>query len=94
MSHPSVVALYGISSGCLAEAKYFGKEVTYLEKPPSPEHRPVVTTEFLKLKFWKDLLQGHAPVNGDAKEIWMPDKLSRLRKSCASYWGFDFVEKA
>lgn len=93
VSHDNVEGVIALSSGCLDEAKYFGKNVHCLMR--RNESNNIVTTqvksEFYNPDFWRDILSDLVSVtSSDGIEI--PFRANRLRKLLGISWGYNEID--
>lgn len=92
MAHPSITHVYGISSSCLYEAHFFGKSTTSWGPNWAAGYAPVLSTTFLSIGFWKNVLHQFPDVRS-CPELDLAPLQSRLRRAAGSYWAFDEVER-
>ena len=92
LAHPNVSCVYGICSGVLYEAKYFGKRAEFFsDNSMFLGHTPVTIQRFLSFGMWKEILAGLHTCQ-EIPEIWLPDKPNRIRQIHHAWWGYDNIE--
>ncbi len=102
LCHESIYKVVSISSSVIYESRFFEKEGNYLYKnslnlydQENAQFNPWVVVpvydDFYNPSFWSDMLAGCCRVNNCAN-ITLPHKTSRLRMTCQTYWGYNFLD--
>ncbi len=98
ISHPNVKAVAALSSSCVLEAGYFGKQGHYLMPGFTHENFSVgiegvnVGDDIIMPDFWRDVLAtSGCPVT--AKDgLRLPEKPNRFRQQLRSAWGYNQID--
>ncbi len=96
-----IAAVASLSSSATVEAAYFGKAAHFLlgapyalardGRAPAPHEHVGVFDAFLTPDFWREALDGTAPVTAP-DGLRPPFKPNRLRASLRSFWGFNQID--
>ncbi len=98
VAHPNIKAVAALSSSCVHEAKFFGKEGHYL-LPGYPPKKPIEDVQDICLDdiilapdFWRDVFDalGVAVTNKDG--LRLAQKPNRFRQQLRSAWGYNQID--
>lgn len=102
ITRDEIVSVWTISSSVATEAKFFGKNINYLFKPPvnvisSPgesddEKYYSIYNKFCSVRFWNKILSPVFESKNDM-DINFFDGKDKLRDALSFYWGYRHIDK-
>lgn len=98
ISHDNLKAVAALSSSCVLEASYFGKEGHYLLPGFTHESFSVglegvnIGDAVIMPDFWRDVLAGSDCPVTEKDGLRLPEKPNRFRQQLRSAWGFNQVD--
>ena len=101
ISSPNLKKVVAISSSCLVEARYFGKQTEALLKTTEnnftnefrkDEYIPVYG-DYWSINFWADILSPLIPTNKIENDVNFDSQKNKLRNFNFGYWGYEDYDK-
>jgi FMN phosphatase YigB (HAD superfamily) len=100
LSNNRIRAVFSLSSSVIEEAKYFGKETSYLYKPVvcygdprDPKSSATLMQDFVSPRFWAKALAPIMETDPGAPHVGFIDPKDKIRDMLGFYWSYHDIDK-